>query len=344
MDLKRGVLNGENDIQNGNFLLCRAETLNVLCSRPVTAEEETVWGYDNDDVKATHFHLELIVDVVRLSNCVNLPPGVHADTLFVLAGALRLQCLIRHYHGRGVRFQVLCHLTEEIDCLGKSFDSTCFDLRATVLSNILKQQTKDATRKVLLFHCLEYLLCYYKALLKPKGRGGRPMPGVAMLKPRAVLKSMYLQILQGAGYPESKIPAPHTLGNMMKFVMSIGPFALKNLTCAPVSGKRFNFLFDVAWCSAALSEPAADLALKWVLVGMPMLGKDFKLLFSAIAAKVPRPDQLSLIDAYKADLAAWIAPPEAVIAPGCAADGSGDSEEEEEEIECEVWPFALSLF
>ena len=104
------------------------------------------------------------------------------------------------------------------------------------------------------------------------------------------------------------------------------------------------FLFDVAWCSAALSEPAADLALKWVLVGMPMLGKDFKLLFSAIAAKVPRPDQLSLIDAYKADLAAWIAPPEAVIAPGCAADGSGDSEEEEEEIECEVWPFALSLF
>lgn len=338
------MLNGEN-IQNGNFLLCRPETLNVLCSRPVTAEEEIVWGYDNDDVKATHFHLELIVDVVRLSNCVNLPPGVHADTLFVLAGALRLKCLNRHYHGRGVRFKVLCHLTEVIDCRGKSFGSTYFDLRATVLSKILKQQTKDATRKVLLFHCLEYLLCYYEAVLKPKGRGGRPMPGVARLQPRAVLKSMYLQILQGAGYPESKIPAPHTLTHMMKFVMSIGPLALKNLTCAPVSDKRFNFLFDVAWSSAALSEPAADLALKWVLVGMPMLGKKFKLLFSAIAANVPSADQLSLIDAYKADLAAWIAPPEAVIAPvGGAAVGSGGSEdEEEEEIACEVRPFALSL-
>ena len=133
----------------------------------------------------------------------------------------------------------------------------------------------------------------------------------------------------------------------MNFVMAIGPIALKNLTCAPVSDKRFNFVFDVAWSSAALSESAADLALKWVLVGMPMLGKNFKLLFSAIAAKVPSADQLSLIDAYKADLAAWIAPPEAVIAPaGGAAVGSGGSEEEEEEemIECEVRPFALSLF
>ena len=199
MDLKRGVLNGGN-IQNGNFLLCRPETLNLLCSRPVTAEEEIVWGYDNDDVKATHFHLELIVDVVRLSNCANLPPGVHAGTLLVLAGALRLQCLKRHYQGRGVRFKVLCHLTEVVDCLGKSFASICFDLRATVLINILKQQTKDATRKVLLFHCLEYILRYYEAVLKPKGRGGTPRPGVVRLKPRAVLKSMYLRILQGAGY------------------------------------------------------------------------------------------------------------------------------------------------
>ncbi len=133
---------------------------------------------------------------------------------------------------------------------------------------------------------------------------------------------------------------------MMNFVMAIGPLALKNLTCAPVSDKRFNFVFDVAWSCAALSEPAADLALKWVLVGMPMLGKNFKLLFSAIAAKVPCPDQLSLIDAYKADLAAWIAPPETVIAPaGGAFVGSSGSEEEEEEeeIECEVRPFALSL-
>jgi hypothetical protein len=145
VELKRNVLNSEN-IQNGNFQLCRPETLNVLCSRPVTPEEEIFWGYDNDEVKATHFHLELIVEVVRLSNSVNLPPGVHADTLFVLAGALRLKCLNRHYHGRGVRFKVLCHLTEVIDCRGKSFGSTCFDLRATVLSKNLKQQTKDATR------------------------------------------------------------------------------------------------------------------------------------------------------------------------------------------------------
>ena len=127
--------------------------------------------------------------------------------------------------------------------------------------------------------------------------------------------------------------------------MAIGPLALKNLTCAPVSDRRFNFLFDVAWSSAALSEPAADLALKWVSVGMPMLGKDFKPLFSAIAAKAPSPVQLSLIAAYKANLAAWMAQPEAVIAPpGCAAHGSGGSEEEEEDKECEVRPFALSLF
>jgi hypothetical protein len=52
-----------------------------------------------------------------------------------------------------------------------------------------------------------------------------------------------------------------------------------------------------------------------------------------------------LIDAYKADLAAWIAPPETVIAPagGAAVGSSGSEEEEEEEIECEVRPFALSL-
>ena len=243
MELKRGVLNGEN-IQNGNFLLCRPETLNVLCSRPVTAEEEIVWGYDNDDVKATHFHLELIVDVVRLSNCVNLPPGVHADTLFVLAGALRLKCLNRHYHGRGVRFKVLCHLTEVIDCEGKSFAWTCFHLRAKVNIEILKQQRMDARRKVSLYHCLESIKCFYEEDLKSEKRTGRAKVGG--VGPRALLESMYLKLLKEAGFQGEQLPSLHTIGNIIKFVMAIDPLALKNLTCAPVSDKRFNFMFDVA--------------------------------------------------------------------------------------------------
>ena len=231
-------------------------------------------------------------------------------------------------------FKVLTHLTEVRDCQGKSFATTCFDLRATVLSNILKQQATDAKRKMRLYHCLHLLKSWYDGLLKPERRAGR-----------AKLVSMYRHILEGAGYQKDQIPTEHTLKGMMSFVMAIGPLALKNLTCAPVSDRRFNFLFDVAWSSAALSEKAADLALKWVLVGMPMQGKDFKLLFSAIAAKVPSRDQLCLIAAYKAKLAAWIAPPEAVIAPpGCAVDGSGGSEEEDEDKECEVRPFALFLF
>jgi hypothetical protein len=342
VDLKRCVLNGENG-QNGNFFLCTSEALNILCARPITSAEEIEFGYANDEVKAASAHLDLRVDVVRLINCVGLPSSLHPDTFFVINGALRLHCLRLHYQGRDVRFKVLTHLTEVRDCQGKSFATICFDVRATVLSNILKQQATDSKRKLLLYHCLDFLKCYYETLLKPEQRPGRAKVGA--VKPRATLVSMYLQILEGAGYQKDQIPTEHTLKGMMVFVMAIGPLALKNLTCAPVSDKRFNFVFDVAWSSAALSEPAADLALKWVLVGMPMLGKNFKLLFSAIAAKVPRPDQLSLIDAYKADLAAWIAPPETVIAPagGAAVGSSCSEEEEEEEIECEVRPFAQSL-
>ena len=328
VDRKRCVLNGENG-QNENFFLCTTpEALNVLCARPVTSADVIEFGYANDAVKAASDHLDLRVDVVQLINCVGFPSNVHHETLFVINGALRLHCLRLHYQERGVRFKVLTHLTEVRDCQGKSFATTCFDLRATVISNILKQQAKDSKRKLVLYHCLDFLKSWYEGLLKPEQRAGRAKPGA--VKPRAMLLSMYRQILVGAGYQKDQIPTEHTLKAMMIFVMAIGPKALKNLTCAPVSDRRFNFLFDVAWSSAALSEKAADLALKWVLVGMPMLGKDFKPLFSAIAAKNPTPDQVSLIDAYKADLAAWIAPPEAVIAPaGYAVDGSGDSEEEE---------------
>ena len=328
VDRKRCVLNGENG-QNENFFLCTTpEALNVLCARPVTSADVIEFGYANDAVKAASDHLDLRVDVVQLINCVGFPSSVHHETLFVINGALRLHCLRLHYQERGVRFKVLTHLTEVRDCQGKSFATTCFDLRATVISNILKQQAKDSKRKLVLYHCLDFLKSWYEGLLKPEQRAGRAKPGA--VKPRAMLLSMYRQILVGAGYQKDQIPTEHTLKAMMIFVMAIGPKALKNLTCAPVSDRRFNFLFDVAWSSAALSEKAADLALKWVLVGMPMLGKDFKLLFSAIAAKGPSRDQLCLIAAYNAKLAAWIAPPEAVIAPaGYAVDGSGDSEEEE---------------
>ena len=346
VERKRGVLNGRNG-QNGNFLLCRPEALYTACARPVTDKDEIEFGYDNDETKAASCHLDLIVEVVQLTNCVEFPACVHPDTLIVINGALRLHCLLRHYQRRGGDFKVQCHMTEVIDCQGKSFALTCFDLRAMVLSKVLKQQTKDAQRKVVLYHCLDFIKSYFETVLKPHcscSNNGRGKTG--RLKPIPILESMYLKLLEGAGYQDKLIPTPHTLRRMMRFVMAISPLALKNLTGAPVSDKRFNFIFDAAWSSAALSEPQANLALKWISVGMQMHGDKFMILFSAIAAKVPRPDQLSFIDAYKADLAAWIAPPEAVIAPaaGCAVDGSGGSEEEEEDIECEVRSFALSLF
>ena len=197
VDLKRCVLNGENG-QNGNFFLCRPEALNVFCARPVTSADVIEFGYANNEVKAISFHLDLRVEAVRLINCVGFPSGVQPDTLFVINGALRLHCLLLHYQERGVRFKVLTHLTEVKDCQGESFATTCFNLRATVLSNILKQQATDSKRKLLLYHCLDFLKCCYENLLKPERRAGRCKAGA--VSPRAMLASMYRQILEGAGY------------------------------------------------------------------------------------------------------------------------------------------------
>ena len=214
VDRKRCVLNGENG-QNGHFFLCtRPEELNVLCARPVTSADVIEFGYANDAVKAASDLLDLRVDVVQLINCVGVPSSMHHDNLFVINGALRLHCLLIHYQGRGVRFKVLTHLTEVRDCQGKSFATTCFDLRATVLSNILKQQATDAKRKLRLYHCLHLLKSWYDGLLKPERRAGR-----------AKLVSMYRHILEGAGYQKDQIPTEHTLKGMMSFVMAIGPLA-----------------------------------------------------------------------------------------------------------------------
>ena len=344
MERKIGLL-GRNG-QHGHFILLRPEELYRACARPVTDEDEIEFGYGADDgAKAASIHMDLKVNVVQLKNCVGFPAGVHPDTFIVFDGALRLHCLFRYHHRRGTFFKVLCHLIEVIDCQGKSFASICVEIRGKVLGNCLMQQHKADKRKVFLYHCFEYLKLHYDAELKSDVRVGRVRTG-DVKKPRAILTFMYRNILKYAGYNEDQIPLPRTLDRMISFVMAIDPVALKNLTCAPVSDARFNFIFDAAWCSAALSESDADLALKWVSIGMSMQSRDYKPLFSAIAAKFPRPDQLSLIATYKANLTAWIAPPEAVISPvGCAADGSGGSEEEDEEIlECEVRPFALSLF